>query len=537
MPAGRRVVIFLAALAAVAAAAAPASAGPGNDTSSELRSAVSASGIKQHEAVLALIGEVANGNRLSGTSGYDASALYVAAAARLAGHSVRFHDFDYELDFLADWKAPILAVTSGDRRSFVPGIAGAAPGGDFGSMYASPSGDLRNRQIFAADLSLPPGPPNTSDSGCEPEDFAGIEAGAIVLLQRGTCAILDKWLNAQSAGAGGIVWINEGQPDNPDRCCPQWFDVTGAGLTVPIVSATVETVEDLRNGVLQGPTGERGRLRVDWRPGTYPTKNVIAETRGGDPDNVIVIGAHLDSVGVGPGINDNGSGSAGILEIAEQLRRVAPRNKIRFIWFGAEESGLLGSEAYVASLPPEERARIAAMLNFDMIGSPNFVRFVYDGDLSDSPPPPSGAPPGSDEIEDLFLDYFADRGLATEPTAFDGRSDYGPFIDAGIPAGGLFTGAEGIKTPEQAAIYGGVAGEQYDPCYHLGCDRLTNLSTTALEQMADAAAHATITLAQSDDLPGPEARAAAGAESLRSTGARPDALDGERPTAIAGGAR
>ena len=137
------------------------------------------------------------------------------------------------------------------------------------------------------------------------------------------------------------------------------------------------------------------------------------------------------------------------------------------------------------------------MLNFDMIGSPNFVRFVYDGDLSDSEPPPGGAPAGSAEIEDLFLDYFASQGLATQPTAFDGRSDYGPFIEAGIPAGGLFTGAEGIKTPEQATIFGGTAGQQYDPCYHLGCDGMANLSTTALEQMADGAAHATITLGQS----------------------------------------
>ena len=137
------------------------------------------------------------------------------------------------------------------------------------------------------------------------------------------------------------------------------------------------------------------------------------------------------------------------------------------------------------------------MLNFDMVGSPNFVRFVYDGDLSDSPPPPSGAPEGSAQIEELFLDYFADQGLATLPTAFDGRSDYGPFIEVGIPAGGLFTGAEGIKTAEQAAIFGGTAGEQYDPCYHLSCDTTDNLSLTALDQMSDAAAHATISLAQS----------------------------------------
>jgi Zn-dependent M28 family amino/carboxypeptidase len=256
----------------------------------------------------------------------------------------------------------------------------------------------------------------------------------------------------------------------------------------------------LANGKQQGLTGLTARLKVDWRPGTYPTSNVIAETPDGDPDNVIVVGAHLDSVGVGPGINDNGSGSATILEIAEQVRKVKPRNKIRFVWFGAEEHGLLGSEAYIDSLGEDERDKIAAMLNFDLVGSPNFVRFVYDGDLSDSEPPPGGAPAASADIERLFLDYFESQGLATEPTAFDGRSDYGPFIIAGIPAGGLFTGAEEIKTDEQAAIYGGTAGQAYDPCYHLGCDDMDNLDTTALDQMSDAAAHATITLAQTKRL-------------------------------------
>ncbi len=277
-----------------------------------------------------------------------------------------------------------------------------------------------------------------------------------------------------------------------------WINV--AGIDTPSIAATFETATALANGDEQGLTGLTARAKVDWQPGTYGTSNVIAETREGDPNNVIVVGAHLDSVGVGPGINDNGSGSAGILEIAEQLRKVKPRNKIRFVWFGAEEHGLLGSEAYVDSLPQSERDKIAAMLNFDMIGSPNFVRFVYDGDLSDSEPPEGGAPPASAEIEQLFLDYFESQGLETEPTAFDGRSDYGPFIFAGIPAGGLFTGAEEIKTPEQAAIYGGMAGEQYDPCYHLGCDDIGNLSNTALDQMSDAAAHATITLAQTKRL-------------------------------------
>ena len=141
-------------------------------------------------------------------------------------------------------------------------------------------------------------------------------------------------------------------------------------------------------------------------------------------------------------------------------------------------------------LSQAERDKIELMLNFDMVGSPNFVRFVYDGNNSGG----GGAvgPAGSGAIEQLFLDYFASQGLQTEPTPFNGRSDYGPFIAVGIPAGGLFTGAEGVKTAAQAATYGGTAGQQYDPCYHLACDTFANNSDTALDQMSDAAAHAVL---------------------------------------------
>ena len=492
---GRSRLACVGAIAVVAFSALGGVAGadPNNNNSPKLRAAVGAAGILEHERGLEAIADAAGGNRLAGTTGYDASAQYVASRAAAAGFNVSFHDFEYDLDFLADFTPPVLAVVSGGpAREFVPGIAGGSLGGDFGSMYNSRSTDV-TRPVWAIDLNLDPSAAvNTSTSGCQSSDYNGMPAGAIALVQRGTCTFAQKFKLANRSGAGGLILFNEGQPG---RTVPLWFDVTG--ITVPSMAASYDAAEDLANGVENGATGLTARFKIDWRPGTYPTRNVIAETPSGDPDDVIVVGAHLDSVGVGPGINDNGSGSAALLEMAEQLSGVALRNKIRFIWFSAEESGLLGSEAYVAGLPDSERDKIAAMLNFDMIGSTNFVRFVYDGDLSDSEPPEGGAPEGSAQVEEMFLDYFQSQGLATEPTAFDGRSDYGPFIAAGIPAGGLFTGAEGIKTADEAAVYGGTAGQQYDPCYHLGCDELTNLSNTALEQMADGAAHATITLAQS----------------------------------------
>jgi aminopeptidase Y len=229
---------------------------------------------------------------------------------------------------------------------------------------------------------------------------------------------------------------------------------------------------------------------------TKTTANVLAELPGKHPENVVMVGAHLDSVAEGPGINDNGSGSAAILEVAEQMTKVKPWNTVRFAWWTAEESGLVGSTFYVDSLSAAELDRIALYLNFDMVGSPNFVRFVYDGSGDIGPT----GPPGSAAIEDVFNGYFDANGLATEPTPFDGRSDYQAFINNGIPAGGLFTGAEDIKTAAEAAIYGGTAGIAFDPCYHQACDTFANSSDVVLDQMSDAIAHSTITFAQNTSL-------------------------------------
>ena len=159
---------------------------------------------------------------------------------------------------------------------------------------------------------------------------------------------------------------------------------------------------------------------------------------------------------------------------------------------------------------------VALNLNFDMVGSPNYVRFVYDGDGSDTP---VAGPNGSGRIEQVFLDYFASQDLPTEPTAQDGRSDYVAFTDVGIPAGGLFTGAEGIKTAEEAAIYGGTAGVAYDPCYHQACDTIANVSTQAVYEMSDAAAHATLTFAMTTSSVSGTARASSVATGAGAHGA------------------
>jgi Zn-dependent M28 family amino/carboxypeptidase len=225
-----------------------------------------------------------------------------------------------------------------------------------------------------------------------------------------------------------------------------------------------------------------------------PQENVIAELAGTNDDNVVMAGAHLDSVPAGPGINDNGSGSAALLELAQQIAKVKPENTLRLAWWGGEEAGLIGSTAYVNSLSQAERDRIALYMNYDMIGSPNYIQMVYDADQS-SFPPPAGVPipAGSAAIEDLYESYYTMIGEPYDDTQFSGRSDYQAFIVNGIPSGGLFTGAEQLKTAEQQAIWGGTTGAQFDPCYHLACDTFANVNLHALEVNSDLVAFAMLT--------------------------------------------
>ncbi|MEU9956725.1 M28 family metallopeptidase [Streptomyces sp. NPDC050982] len=206
--------------------------------------------------------------------------------------------------------------------------------------------------------------------------------------------------------------------------------------------------------------------------------NLIADWPGGDANQVVMAGSHLDSVTTGAGINDNGSGSAAVLEAALAVSRAQyqPTKHLRFAWWGAEELGLVGSRYYVNSLSTANRAKISGYLNFDMIGSPNPGYFVYDDDPA---------------IEKTFKDFYAGLGVATEiETEGDGRSDHAPFKSAGIPVGGLFTGASNTKSAAQAAKWGGTAGQSFDRCYHSSCDTTSNINDTALNRNSDALAYA-----------------------------------------------
>lgn len=467
-------VLALAAAGSVALAGTPAYAAADNTRlGTKLAREVTVNGVNRHLIALQRIAEQNGGTRASGTPGFTASSAYVHDKLAAAGWNVSYQDFEFP--FFTENAPAELDRLSPDPRTYEPGE-------EVVTFEFSGSGEVTGA-VLPVDTQVPAPPVPGVTSGCEAADFAGFTPGAIALVQRGTCTFEIKAANAQAAGAAAVIVFNEGQPGRTEA----FAGGLGRPFTIPIVGVSYEDGAELVGLAAAGPV--TARVATDTFSETRTTRNVIAETPRGRADNVVMAGAHLDSVFEGPGINDNGTGSAALLELGLQLADEKPKNKVRLAFWGAEEAGLLGSDFYVSQLTFEQQLDISLYLNFDMIGSPNFVRFVYDGDDSDGVGSGPG-PFGSAQIEDLFSGYLGSRSLPSEGTDFSGRSDYGPFIAVGIPSGGLFTGAEGIKTAAQAAVYGGTAGIAYDPCYHQACDNLGNVNRTALDQNSDAIAFA-----------------------------------------------
>jgi Zn-dependent M28 family amino/carboxypeptidase len=437
-----------------------------------LRAAVTVQGIRIHLAALQAAADRHGGNRAAGTPGYDASVDYVVGQLRAAGYTPQVQRF--QAGRFRERSRPALELGGG-------GGAALRAGADYRTFEFSGSGDV-TAALRPVDLRLPPGPtPDSSTSGCEPADFAGFPPGAVALLQRGTCPFRVKVDNAERAGAAAAVIFNEGQAGRTEVPAGT---LGGPGIGLPVLAASFEVGRRLAGA---GP-GQPVRVRTDTESAGRPTSNVLVELPGADPGRVVMAGAHLDSVGAGPGINDNASGSATLLEIARRLAGSRPAHTVRFAWWGAEELGLLGSRHYVGGLGRGERDRIALYLNLDMVGSPNFRRLVYDGDAE-------GAPAGSEVVERVLADQLRGQGLAVGETALAGGSDHASFAAAGIPVGGLFTGAGEAKSGRERAAFGGTTGPA-DPCYHARCDDLDNLDLGVLDQMADAAATAVAAFAR-----------------------------------------
>jgi Zn-dependent M28 family amino/carboxypeptidase len=427
------------------------------------------------------------GNTLSRSAvspGYIQSMEYIRGSLGSSGLKIWEQRFEYRI-FL-ETENPVLAMTSPSQEIYTWGT-------DYQTSTYSGIGDVTAEIVFVTPL-LPPGvEPNSSTDGCEAADFQGIDlTGKIAVIQRGTCSFSEKVSNAESRGAVAVLLFNEGQEGRAGIVSA----ILSADSTVkiPVLGVTYDLGKALYDRYITGAATTM-RVAVIGLNAMTPTYNLFAETVAGRSDQMIMIGAHLDSVIEGPGINDNGSGAVALLEVARQigLNRYTPHNKIRFAWWGAEEVGLIGSYHYLNNLSPTEVRNISLYLNVDCIASHNFTRGVQDSDLSDTIDYPgtlySETPNGSGAIEQVLLNYFHSQNLPTKSTPLDGGSDYMGFAKYGIPFGGLFTELDGIKTEAEALLFGGTAGEAYDDCYHKACDTVDNMNTGILTENTRAIAH------------------------------------------------
>jgi Zn-dependent M28 family amino/carboxypeptidase len=416
-------------------------------------------GAWRHLLALQEIAAANGGNRAAGTPGYDRSADYVAARLKEAGYAVRFEEFEFP--FFEERTPPILTIAAPQR------LEERAPAAGLRTLANAGSGDVSAR-LRDVNLALGADPPAASASGCEARDFGDFERGAIALVRRGTCTFQVKVDNAVAAGAAGVVVMNEGTENRKDAFSGQ----LSKAASVPVVGVPYEFGRTLAAAAREGASVH---LAVDAMTGKRATRNVLGETAIGSEGPTIMVGAHLDSVPAGPGINDNGSGSAAVLETAQQLAPELTHGGIgvRFAFWGAEERGLLGSRHHVESLSEEQRQHIALYINLDMVGSPNFGRFVQ-GDAKE------GA--AATARRELLAD-FRERNLAVEERG-GGRTgtDDASFSQKGIPTIGLHTGANARKSESEATAFGGVAGQPFDACYHRACDTVDNIDRDVLEQ-------------------------------------------------------
>ena len=426
---------------------------------------VTLAGIHEHLEALARIAIENDGTRAAGTSGYEESVDYVAGRLENAGYDVELQSFTIPA-----------FEQHGPSSLKADGLKAFRDGRDIKAMLYSGAGDV------TAPLSVQSFDPKAVErdgEGCE--GLPNFPAGAVALLRPGPCYFRDLVTNASDAGAVAVV-ISFPEYEKGHVLRPTL--ITPAGIDVPVLAAT----DDVGRKLFAAGEGTKVQLTTEVSSQDVEVSNVIAEGTTGADDDVIMIGGHLDSVVDGPGINDNGSGVSTILELAEEYAGLDLEHRLRFGFWAGEELGLLGSTHYVDSLG-DGAGDIAAYLNFDMLASPNYIHYIYADQ----------GPEGGEAITEAFEAYFEDAGAPFEPIDLEGRSDHGPFLSAGIPVGGLYSGADDVKTEAQEREFGGTAGDQADPCYHLACDDIDNLDDASLELMAGAIAEIVLGLAESGD--------------------------------------
>ena len=481
-----------------------------NDTPSKLLPCIRKDDLWEHMQKFQAIADANPGpdghpSRNSGEPGYRASVDYVASVMKAAGYDVTIQP--YSFTYYAYRGTPALQEVSPTAHDYVLGTEWG-PGKSTGTATAEiqPAGGIV----------LPPTQTPSSASGCSAADFNGFVPGRIALIQRGSCFFGVKVLNAQAAGASGVVIFNEGNPNRTDLFIGRLIDAAGNPIipTIPVGFVTFDAGQSLFNQYQQAvslgaplPTMHLGidaiidYNRTDW--------NVIAESKGGDKNHVVVVDAHLDAI-YGAGMLDNASGSATILEIAQQMKNVNPLNKLRFIWFGGEELGLLGSEYYVNSLSSDERSHIGYDLDADVTATPNYTLGVLDPagpDLfggTSSTTFPNRVYKASTIARDQAVGYLDSIGKNHQffsPVGTDAIN----FNFVGIPASGVLTGQDCCKTQAEVDLFGGYTGnfEGNIPSFDGGCvdnpfrwcDNLSNNDPEVLELMSRAFATMVVQMA------------------------------------------
>ncbi|KAH8728651.1 aminopeptidase-like protein Y [Phaeosphaeriaceae sp. PMI808] len=414
-------------------------------SSEEVQSLITTEGLMGNLEEFDTIAKANGGNRAFGLPGYAASVEYILSQTKGAEN---FRTWVQDFPALFN-KVQSITFSISNTSYHVIGLSY--------SPSTTPEGVTAQLVLGAS------GP-----EGCTKASYDNLDVkGKIVLVQRGTCpdgtTLAGRVKPATAAGAAAVIIYS-------DVTTP----VTGGTLSNP------NPVEFVSSGYINKADGDPlvARLKAGEAIEAYfqqtqtvetrITQNVFSETIEGNSDNIIMLGAHLDSVQAGAGINDDGSGSTLILEIKKALEKFSVKNKVRFAWWGAEENGLLGSKYYTQNLNASEANSILTYLNFDMVSRGYFG--VFDGDGSSFN---LTGPAGSDAIEKLFVEHFTKNNINVTAARFTGGSDYQSFMNIGKPVGGLHTGT----------------GVEQDPCYHQACDTIDNPNPTTLTINAKAAAH------------------------------------------------
>ena len=439
----------------------PLAAAP--DLGRGLAGKVTADAMLAHLGALQDIANANGGNRAAGTSGYDASVDYVAKALRGRGFDVTTPQFDRL--FTASPGKPTLTIAG---RSY--------PVDQASLLVRTPPGGLTG----------PPIRPNLP-AGCAAGDYPSVVPnGAIAFVDDSRCSVVDKQNSAVAKGAAALIVVSQpnGAGAPPTLFSPRYY----SRLTVPVA------VVGAYGGAALARATSPVRLVLDAENSKITSRNVLAQTKTGSPHDVVMVGAHLDGPRGGPGINDNGSGVAAVLETALQLGPLPPvNNAVRFVFWGADQDGPNGAMDYVFGLDAERLNDIALYLDFVMLGSANAGFFTDDGDQSG--PPGEGVsaadvPEGSAGIERTLGGYLYLAGKRPADMPLSTRTDYRPFMVAGVPIGGMTAGASQTKTTVQARLWGGRPGVWFDPNYQSARDTVGNINREALAVMGSGVAYA-----------------------------------------------